>query len=54
MKLFFNCGVLVAMLSFLFGCSSFWHPLTEKTAKKLKAQKRSLSGREGMTTSSVI
>ncbi|VHO02453.1 hypothetical protein [Candidatus Rhabdochlamydia sp. T3358] len=49
MKLIFTCGVLLATLSFLFGCSSFWHPLpdyekiaddiTEKTAQKLKEKK---------------
>ncbi|VHO02455.1 hypothetical protein [Candidatus Rhabdochlamydia sp. T3358] len=46
MKLIFTCGM---MFSFLFGCSSFWHPLpdyekiaddiTEKTAQKLKGKK---------------
>ena len=50
MKIFFTCGVIVViMFSFLFGCSSFWHPLpdyekiaddiTEKTAQKLKEKK---------------
>lgn len=49
MKLFFTYGVMLVMLPFLFGCSSFWHPLpdyekiaddiTEKTAKKLKEKK---------------
>jgi hypothetical protein len=49
MKLFFTCGVLLATLSFLFGCSSSWYSLpdyekiaddiTEKTAQKLKGKK---------------
>ena len=49
MKLFFIFGLILAIFSSLFGCSSFWHPLpdyekiadkiTEKTAQRLKEQK---------------
>ena len=49
MKFVFNCGMILFMFSFVFGCSSFCHQsqdyekiadkITEKTAKKLKDQK---------------
>src|SRR3989344_4332350 len=48
MKFIFNIGGITVMISFLFGCSSFYqspryiklaHKITEKTAKKLKEQK---------------
>jgi hypothetical protein len=48
-KLFFTCGVLLATLSFLFGCASLGYQspryvklaaeITEKTAQKLKGKK---------------
>ena len=58
MKLIFNLGIMMCMLSFIFGCSSFGyqspryvklaHEITEKTAKKLKEQKGfSLAGTGG-------
>lgn len=50
MKQLFKCWVMMAMLSFFFGCSSFGqlsldyekmaHEITEKTAKKLDEQKK--------------
>jgi len=49
MKIFFTCGIVLAMFSFLFGCSSLGYQvpdyekiadaITEKTAKKMKEQK---------------
>jgi hypothetical protein len=49
MKIFFTCGIALALFSFLFGCSSLGYQekdyekiadaITEKTAKKLKEQK---------------
>ena len=58
MKLIINLGIMMCMLSFIFGCSSFGyqspryvklaHEITEKTAKKLKEQKGlSLAGTGG-------